>query len=207
MTDNYPNNEELGEKRRKCEFIKQEMLCTGNWLSLHKTTYQDPMGREQTWETVERTTRRENYKTDAVCIVAILKRLLHYDCIVLVKQYRPPMKCYTVEFPAGLLDPNESIEDTAKRELKEETGYTGKVRHSGLAQITIHIDGDDPINKKPTQRTEDGEFIEVLHVPVYDLLKKLQVLSKEDDIVIDSRVYAYALGLSQSYELLHCKKI
>lgn len=38
----------------------------------------------------------------AVGVIAILKRMLKFDCIVLVLQYRPPMKCCTVEFPAGI---------------------------------------------------------------------------------------------------------
>lgn len=36
-----------------------------------------------------------------VGIIAILKRTLHKDCVVMVKQFRPPMGCYTLEFPAG----------------------------------------------------------------------------------------------------------
>lgn len=41
--------------------------------------------------------------------------------IILVKQYRPPLGKYLIEFPAGLSDENESPETTALRELKEET--------------------------------------------------------------------------------------
>ncbi len=36
-----------------------------------------------------------------VVIMAVLKRTLKYDCVILVKQYRPPMKACTLEFPAG----------------------------------------------------------------------------------------------------------
>lgn len=36
-----------------------------------------------------------------VGIIALLKRTLHKDCVVMVKQFRPPMGCYTLEFPAG----------------------------------------------------------------------------------------------------------
>ena len=39
----------------------------------------------------------------AVGVIPILRRTLHYDCIVLVKQYRPAVKAYTLEFPAGKL--------------------------------------------------------------------------------------------------------
>lgn len=36
-----------------------------------------------------------------VGIIALLKRTLHKDCVVMVKQFRPPLGCYTLEFPAG----------------------------------------------------------------------------------------------------------
>lgn len=37
------------------------------------------------------------------------------------------MQATCVEFPAGLVDADESPEDAAVRELKEETGYAGRV--------------------------------------------------------------------------------
>lgn len=38
-----------------------------------------------------------------VGIIALLKRTLHKDCVVMVKQFRPPLGCCTLEFPAGLI--------------------------------------------------------------------------------------------------------
>ena len=37
----------------------------------------------------------------AVVAIATLKRYLKHDCLILVKQYRPPVKGYTIELPAG----------------------------------------------------------------------------------------------------------
>ena len=42
--------------------------------------------------------------------------------IVITKEYRVPLAGYEYGFPAGLIDPGETVEQTARRELHEETG-------------------------------------------------------------------------------------
>ncbi len=55
---------------------------------------------------------------------------LNKDTVVLVRQYRYPVKEVTLELPAGKLDPKETMLSCIKRELREETGYTArKIRH------------------------------------------------------------------------------
>jgi 8-oxo-dGTP pyrophosphatase MutT (NUDIX family) len=49
--------------------------------------------------------------------------------IILVEQYRHPVKCTMLEVPAGNIDPGESPLAAAQRELAEETGYAGGVWH------------------------------------------------------------------------------
>src|SRR5512134_3594489 len=44
--------------------------------------------------------------------------------IVVVKQYRFGIKRTTTELPAGIMEKDETPEQAAVRELKEETGYT-----------------------------------------------------------------------------------
>ncbi|OWF51645.1 ADP-sugar pyrophosphatase [Mizuhopecten yessoensis] len=110
-------------------FVKEEEVARCKWLALSRITYMDAKGKERLWEAAKRTTTSDS-GGDAVCVIAVLKRLLKFDCLVLVKQYRPPMKGYTLEMPAGLIDKNETAEQTAVRELKEETGYKATVKHS-----------------------------------------------------------------------------
>jgi ADP-ribose pyrophosphatase len=46
--------------------------------------------------------------------------------ILLVRQYRLPAQSYLWELPAGRVDEGETFLQAARRELKEETGYTAK---------------------------------------------------------------------------------
>lgn len=43
--------------------------------------------------------------------------------IILVRQYRPVVEGHTLELPGGHVEPGESPETAARRELLEETGY------------------------------------------------------------------------------------
>ena len=48
------------------------------------------------------------------------------ETILLVKQYRYPLKHVNIELPAGKLEKGENPDFAAKRELEEETGYQAK---------------------------------------------------------------------------------
>ncbi|XP_064633433.1 ADP-sugar pyrophosphatase-like [Lineus longissimus] len=219
MADERDDTKSPPMKKEKAAFkstdaktLDQQQIATGKWISLNLITYQDPLGNKRTWEGVERTTKSKDGGSDAVIIIPTLKRMYKFDCIILVKQFRPPLGCCTLEFPAGLVDPGESMESTAVRELKEETGYVGKVKYTSpvttldagtgnctASMVTVEIDGDLKANKKPVQEAEENEFIEVLKVPIGELLNYLNVQSKEG-FIVDARVYSYAIALAQASE-------
>ncbi len=57
-----------------------------------------------------------------VVIVALKDK----DTILMVKQYRYPLKSVNIELPAGKLEIGENPDEACKRELEEETGYRAK---------------------------------------------------------------------------------
>jgi ADP-ribose pyrophosphatase len=70
------------------------------------------------WEYVER--------THAGGLAAVIVAVTPDDRILFVEQFRVPLQKRSIEMPAGLVgdvDAGESIEDSAIRELEEETGW------------------------------------------------------------------------------------
>lgn len=56
---------------------------------------------------------------DGVIVLAVTEK----NEIILVRQFRPALNQYTLELPCGSIDPAESPQEAAVRELHEETGY------------------------------------------------------------------------------------
>jgi len=103
-----------------------KQLTHQKWLNLYDVTFSDKNGLEKSWQLASRAQvpkciSGDFKKPDAVIIVP-----LHTETnkIVITKEYRVPLGGFEYGFPAGLLDAGESLQDAARRELKEETGLT-----------------------------------------------------------------------------------
>ncbi|XP_023710911.1 ADP-sugar pyrophosphatase [Cryptotermes secundus] len=199
---NNMNNEQL----TNCRFLREEHISNGDWLSLARITYLDQRAIPRIWEGETGLTRNADTKTDAVGVIAFYKRLLHYDCIVLVKQYRPALKAYTIEMPAGPVEENESPDVAAMRELNEATGFVGTIKKIGpvlamdpgvsscsMRLVTVEVNGDEPKNLH-LKSSVNERFKEPLLIPVSELLEKLRAFAAAG-FIIDSRVDAFAIGL------------
>lgn len=191
---------------RRSHVIGTSALTQPKWVTTGRIHYVDPHGKERDWEYASRTTRVEGADCDGVGILAILQKAGNPE-IVLERQFRAPIGGVCIEMPAGLLDPNESIETCAERELHEETGYIGKAQsvtplifndpgfcNTNLKMVTVNIDLTDERNQNPKPKLEENEFIEVFSIPIKSLSAELKRLS-EEGFLIDARVQNVADGV------------
>jgi ADP-ribose pyrophosphatase len=111
----------------------------------------------------------------AVAIVAVDER----DKVVLVRQLREPARKELVELPAGTLGDEEPLA-CARRELAEETGLSGgEWRRAaafwttpGFCRELMHVFFAENV-QEGEQRLEADESIELVRIPVVDLVSRL----------------------------------
>lgn len=98
---------------------------------------------------------------------AVVVPFLDNDTLLLIKQFRYPMREVLYEFPAGKLDQGEDPGSCARRELAEETGYdAGSIRKlgriytsPGFCSEILHIFLATDLKKNPAgPQLEEGEF-------------------------------------------------
>ena len=177
-----------------------ETIAKGKFLELQRISFTNDDGKELQWEACQRVNQ-----ANAVSVFAIMPKA---KTIVLVRQFRPPVGKYCIECPAGIIEEGESVLESAKRELLEETGYVvDKVVETGVAAenssgltgelttpIVALIDESKPRAK---QHLDNSEHIEVLEVPISRLCNTLKKASANGDVV-SGKLLAFSYGLRLS---------
>jgi ADP-ribose pyrophosphatase len=138
--------------------IEESQVFKGGLLDVRRDRVRLPDGSEALREYVKH--------PGAVVIVPVLDD----GKLILEHQFRYPLGRVVLEFPAGKIDPGESPEATAKRELFEETGFTaGEWRHLGLIHPCVGYSDEHieiflarKLEQHGGQNLDQGEFIDLL---------------------------------------------
>lgn len=124
---------------------------------------------------------------------SVILPILDNGQILLINQFRPSLGKWLLELPAGTKERDESAECCARRELEEETGYSGS-EFISLGQVTPlagfcdeiqHLFVAKQLSKTERLNCDDDEIIEV--VPM--TLKAVEQLVIEGKIT-DSKTIA-----------------
>ncbi|NCO68223.1 MAG: ADP-ribose pyrophosphatase [Nitrospirae bacterium CG_4_10_14_0_8_um_filter_41_23] len=174
-------------KKDIAKVLEKKTIWEGKFLRFVLTTYIDSYGAIRQWESFER--------VNCKGIVAILPVTDNKE-VLLIRQFRPPVNRYVIEFPAGLNDKGDTLEEAAKRELLEEAGYSARelffltegVMSSGASGEILTVFLAKGLEFKGIGERDETEDIEVLKIPINELYQKLDAFRSEGNY-IDLKIY------------------
>ncbi|KAF0182342.1 MAG: ADP-ribose pyrophosphatase [Nitrospirae bacterium] len=176
------------------EIVDRAVVWEGRFIRCVLLTYRDSSGALRSWEAVERVNCN-----GIVIVIPVTKN----EEFIFIRQFRPVLNRYVIEFPAGLNDRGESLRDAALRELVEETGYAsdsiellaeGPVSSGLSTEITTVFLAKDVIpasdDLKADHRPDESEAIEVFLVPVDRAFERLGEFTSSGDC-IDLKMFGF----------------
>jgi ADP-ribose pyrophosphatase len=169
------------------EILSKKTLWKGSFMSAVEITYRDAKGMVRTWEALERV---------GVGGIVVMVAVTPDQNVILEKQFRPPMGRDVIELPAGLVEPGESMEKAAQRELIEETGWAAQKLEflaegpisTGASTETLRAYLCTGLEHVGKNGGDDNEIIEVIEVPIRNAQEYLKTAQSRGTLV-DLKVF------------------
>lgn len=110
----------------KPEILKRDLIARTRYFGVEQLELRFANGVERVYERLKAPT------IPAVMMVP----LLNEKTVLLIREYSGGMENYQLTLPKGAMDPGESVEQAANRELMEEVGYGAK-RFTSLKKLSL----------------------------------------------------------------------
>lgn len=182
---NLNGSGKMGEYKR----LKRTLIHKGKITTFYEDRMLLPNGSEADWDFVDH--------HGAAAFVAETAN----GNIVMVRQYRNSLERYTLEIPAGGINPGENFRDAAIRELEEETGYVVEQADKLLELYTTVAFCNEKIgvycgkvSKKREQHLDADEYVEIEEYPLDQLIRMIF-----DGTIEDSKTISALLAYKQKY--------
>jgi ADP-ribose pyrophosphatase len=187
---------------QSAQFIRAKAIRLSNNETIHYSGRFLGLKERDSWEYA--------FRTNASGVVVMVP-VTNEGELVLVEQYRIPVKSLVLELPAGLVgdsgDSEEDFRSAAQRELIEETGYRAETLEelitspstAGMADEIVTIYYASGLERIGPGGGDGNENIIVHHVPLEHAVEWLNERQKEG-MMLDPKIYAGLFWAGQRRE-------
>lgn len=162
------NNSEKQQKLEEAAKVESEMLISSKFFKIRREILHFPDHPPHEWMVIDH--------PGAVAMIPVADD----GDLILIRQWRRPIEKIIYEIPAGCIDPGESLETCAQRELQEEVNYKaqsliplGAVYPApGYSNEKLHFF----IAKGLEESSLDGDIHEAIDVEKLSLERCLQLV-------------------------------
>jgi len=148
---------EQNDSKNVFPLVSHTLKYQGSILTVYQDLVELPNGNTAKWDVIDH--------KGAAAVIPVMSD----GRILMVRQYRHAIGRYTLEIPAGGRNSrDEKMEDAARRELEEETGYCSDDMELLISIHTVAAYSNERINiytarnlRKGCQNLDDDEFIDV----------------------------------------------